>query len=118
MNNLDDVLSIYNEHFYGVGAWMGAKAADPDPLDVQRNLFNKAKQSTKEGLGKLDALKLSAEDSKDLSQLRKAFKALMDACDAGAEGKYMLMQIKATKAIFFINLYMARKKVTGVRRDG
>jgi hypothetical protein len=115
MNNLDDVLAIYNEHFYGVGAWMGAKAAEQNSGDDPYKLFKDAKQSTKEGLGKLDALKLSAEDSKDLSQIKKAFKALMDACEAGAEGKYMLMQIKATKAIFFINVYMARKKVKGLR---
>jgi hypothetical protein len=115
MDDLNKVLAIYNEHFYGVGAWMGAKAAEQESGDQPHKLFKDAKQKAKEGLGKLDALNLSANDSKDLSQLRKAFKGLMSACDAGAEGKYVLMQVRATQAIFFINLYMAKKKVKGLR---
>jgi hypothetical protein len=115
MDDLNKVLAIYNEHFYGVGAWLGAKAVEQDSGDDPQKLFIDAKQKAKEGLSKLDALKLSAKDNNDL---RKAFKELMDACEAGAKGKYVLMQIKATKAIFFVNMYMARNRVRGVKSDG
>lgn len=85
MNDLRDVKRLIDDHITAPGRQLTA-ASNFDNAAAIITTFKRAEEKVAEGLRKLNALKLSANDRKHMRLLRDCFKTTIKAMEAGRKG--------------------------------
>ncbi|NWQ40389.1 hypothetical protein MLOOGBEN_06710 [Bacillus sp. EB106-08-02-XG196] len=87
-NDLNEVISIVNEHVTQLGQWVASQQTKCKSLDDVDAVFKRAESNSKLGLAKLDALNLPAETKKHVDFVRLIFKNQIAAFNYGTKRNY------------------------------
>lgn len=118
MNDLNDVLQIIDEYYTRVGEWALKEREKGKTLDDANRIFRESERRHREGLAKLNALKLSRDDRRHFSLLRDGFKLMIKSAQQGQRGKYDKSVISAQKAALLMAKYNVRMTMHVATRGG